>query len=117
MEVKTITYDDLYVGDLQIVADGITLASGQNLVRGAVLGMITATKKYVLSLTAAVDGSQNPVAVLGIDCNATAGDVSTTALFMGEFNAAKCVFGAGHTAATVNAAFRAQSTPIFIRTF
>lgn len=72
--------------------------------------------KYALSLAAAADGSQEPVAVLAIDCDASGGDKSTTAFFGGEFNAAKLVFGTGHTAASVEAALRKADRPIAIRT-
>lgn len=52
----------------------VTLVSGQNLVAGTVLGQITASKKYTQHSPAAADGSQNAVAVLYDNVNATAGD-------------------------------------------
>ena len=77
---------------------------------------VAAVDKYKLSLAAALDGSQVPVAVLAIDCDASGGDKSTTAFFSGEFNAAKMTFGTGHTAASAEAAFRKANVPIAIRT-
>ncbi|WP_422036544.1 head decoration protein [Reyranella sp.] len=77
---------------------------------------VAAADKYVLSLAAATDGSQVPCAVLAIDCDASAGDKSTTAFFSGEFDAAKMTFGTGHTAASAEAAFRKNNVPIAVRT-
>lgn len=42
---------------------------------GAVLGKVTATGKYKLALSAAVDGSQTPVAVLIADVMGNSGDI------------------------------------------
>lgn len=116
METGTYDPNGLLAGDLPAKDDKITLVSGQNLERGAVLGKITASGKYTLSLAAAADGSEDPAAILAIDCNASAGDKSTKAFFMGEFNKDKLTFGTGHTADTANAAFRAAAAPIFVRT-
>lgn len=77
---------------------------------------VAAVDKYVLSLAAALNGSQVPAAILAIDCDASLGDKSTTAYFSGEFNTAKMTYGSGHTAATVEAAFRTGNVPIAIRT-
>lgn len=116
--METATYDPngLLAGDKPILQRTIVLSSGQTLTRGAVLGRITASDEYVLSLAAANDGSEVPACVLAIDCDAATGDKSTTAFFSGEFNAAKLVFGTGHTAATVEAAVRKAGLPIAIRT-
>jgi hypothetical protein len=76
----------------------ITLISGQNLLRGAVLGKITASGKYNLSLSAAVDGSQTPDAILAHDCNASGGDQVTVAYFRGDFNQGALTYGTAHTA-------------------
>lgn len=57
--------------------------------------------KFNKSLAAAVDGSQDPVAVLAKDTDATAADVETVAYETGEFNDNAVTFGTGHTAASV----------------
>ena len=57
--------------------------------------------KYNKSLAAAVDGSQNPVAILFRDTNATAEDLLTKAYRAGEFESASLNLGAGHTVASV----------------
>lgn len=62
--------------------------------------------KYVLSLAAATDGSEVPVAVLAEDADATSADVTTVAYLTGEFNSTAMTFGTGHTAASVEAGLR-----------
>lgn len=84
-----------------LVAKGITLASGQNLQRGAVLGKITASGKYVLSLAAANDGSEKPSVILAQDCDASAADAAAVAYFAGNFNGSALTIGTGHTVASI----------------
>lgn len=94
-----------------ISRDKATLVSGQNLGTGTVLGRITASGKYTLHDPAASDGSQNAVAVLLADCNATAGD--TTALILArlaEVKAALLTFKSGITAPQKATAFSALAT-------
>jgi len=109
----------LVAGDVPLVHRTITLASGQNLKRGAVIGRVTSGGKYKLSLTAASDGSQTPDAILATDVDASAGDVTCAAYFSGEFAdeiiTAASGYGASHTADTVNEAFRAAGREIYIR--
>jgi hypothetical protein len=56
--------------------DEITIASGQDLVAGRVLGRITATGKYIGFDEDAVDGSQTPRGVLWAAVDATDGDAA-----------------------------------------
>lgn len=95
-----------------ILGKGIVLISGQNLTRGAVLGMITASGKYTLSLLASSDGSQNPSVILAQDCDASGGDAAAVAYFDGTFNFSALTLGTGHTEATVTAALRGLSINI-----
>lgn len=83
-----------------------TLLSGQNLVRGAVLGKVTASGKYVLSLAASSDGSQTPSAILVDDTNASAGDKPVLIYTRGDFLSSGLTLGAGHTVATALAALK-----------
>jgi hypothetical protein len=101
--------DLLVGGDHPIRTLGVTIASGQNLLRGALIGKVTATGKFILSLSAAVDGSQNPVGILGEDVNATAGDVVSFEYVAGDFNSNKVTFGTGHTLASVREVLHARS--------
>lgn len=80
-----------------IYGQAVTIISGQNLVAGAVLGMITASSKYNLSLSAAGDGSNVPDAILAADCDASGGDKTAWVYFAGEFNESKLTLGTGHT--------------------
>lgn len=110
----THTHDNLIGGDaVAAVTESIVLDTG-NLTRGALLGRITASGKWVLSASAAADGSQVPRAVLAEDADATAADVTTVAYLSGEFNTAAMTFGAGHTAASVKDGLRGLG--IFLKT-
>lgn len=104
------TPDQLVAGnpDLLLNAPAILL-TGQNLVRGALLGKITASGKYILSLAAAVDGSQTPAGILVDDTNATAADKATLIYTRGDFIADAITYGTGHTAASVAAGLKTQA--------
>jgi Bacteriophage lambda head decoration protein D len=67
---------------------------------------VTGSGKFKMSLAAATDGSQTPVAVLSEDTDASAADVASIAYFQGEFDENEIVFGTGHTAASVRDALR-----------
>lgn len=116
MATATFAPNDLLVSDVPVVTRNITIASGQNLKRGAVIGAITASDKYIKSLAAAEDGSQTPALVLAHDVDATAADVVGAAYASGAFDASKLDIGAGHTAATVEKAFRTAGAPLYVRT-
>ncbi|MBL8518193.1 MAG: head decoration protein [Betaproteobacteria bacterium] len=105
----TFNPDRLIAGPADLILTRqITLISGQNLTRGAVLGKITASGKYNLSLSAAGDGSQTPDAILAEDCNASGGDKVTIAYFKGRFNEDRLTFGTAHTAASTQEGLRAK---------
>ncbi|MCA0404868.1 MAG: head decoration protein [Proteobacteria bacterium] len=116
--METATYDpnDLRVGSYPVASQTVTFASGQNIVRGAVLGKITASGKYVLSASAASDGSQVPIAIAAVAVDATAADTPGPVLLTGEYDASKLVFGAGHDAASVEASLRSRGQAIFLKT-
>lgn len=107
----------LRAGDFPMLSRPVTILTGQNLKRGAVLGVVTASGKYALSASAASDGSQAPKAILAhdVDTATIAGDQVAPAYFTGEFADAMMTFGTGHTQATVDAAFATTGQPIFIR--
>jgi len=89
-----------------LVGRKVLLAAGQNLLRGALLGRVTATGAYVLSAAAASDGSQAPVAVLVHDTDATAAATETLIYERGDFNVAAMTFGAGHSIDSTRDALR-----------
>ncbi|ROL58651.1 head decoration protein [Bacteroidetes/Chlorobi group bacterium ChocPot_Mid] len=65
---------------------GITIASGQNLVRGTCLGKKTEDGKYYKWNTDASDGTQNLAGILGVDTDASEGDEVAFAWVTGDFN-------------------------------
>lgn len=98
--------DQLTAGNVRLTTDTVIFLSGQVLPRGAVLGKITASGKYVLALSAAVDGSQIPVAVAADSVDASAGDVTGGIYLSGELNANALTLGAGITLAAAISALR-----------
>lgn len=100
------TPDSLHAGDFPIRTRKVTIITGQNLVRGAVLGKITASGKFNLSASAAADGSQVPFAVLAEDVDATAADKEAVAYVSGDFNSTALTLGAGHTVASITDGLR-----------
>ncbi|WP_158812054.1 head decoration protein [Beijerinckia sp. L45] len=109
----------LFAGDFPIRARQVTIPAGSNaagtvLERGTILGLVTANGNGIVSVLAATDGSQNPKCILADDIDASTVAVSANAYFTGDFADIKCIFGTGHTAATVNASFAESGQPIFI---
>lgn len=100
--------DRLIAGDMELVPRTITILSGQNLVRGAVLGKITSGGKYVLSLSASSDGSQIPDLILAEDCDASGGDKTAVAYATGVFAQGALTIGTGHTADSIREGLRAK---------
>jgi hypothetical protein len=113
MSTETFTPDALVAGSFDIVTDSATLVSGQNLLRGAVLGKITTGGKLNLSLSAASDGSQTPLAVLAESCDASGGDKTCNIYLTGEFNQDALTIGTAHTAASIKDGLRAKG--IFLK--
>ena len=107
--------DQLIAGPLQLVTDTVTILTGDTATykRGTVLGRITASGKYTLSLSTAEDGSEDPVAILVDDVDATAADVTAGVYLMGEFNATRITHDDSWTLADLKAALRPHS--IFLK--
>ncbi len=99
------TPDRLIAGDFPITTRKVTIDTGV-IVRGSLLGRITATGKYVLSAAAAGDGSEVPLAILADSVDASAADVEAIAYESGEFSEDAIVLGAGHTIASVRDGLR-----------
>jgi hypothetical protein len=106
---ESFTPDQLHTGDFPIRTRDITVLSGQNLTRGALLGRITASGKYVLSLSASVDGSEVPDAILAEDADASGGDKLGIVYIAGDFNQDALIYGTGHSAASVKDTLRGKS--------
>lgn len=107
--------DNLFAGWVQPVNSGSeTIASGQGvLVRGTVLGKITASKKLGKVDSTLSDGSEVIYAILAEDVDATSADVVTPVYYTGEYNKNELVFGGSDTADTH--ATKAREIGIFFK--
>ncbi len=107
--------DQLIAGTLQLVTDTVTILTGStaSYVRGTVLGMITATGKYTLSVKTATDGSQTPAAILVDNIDATTADQLAGVYYMGEFNQNRITFDPSWTIAALKPALRPSA--IFLK--
>ena len=104
----SLTQNTIEASDFPQVTKAETIAAGQNLQRGAVLGRITASGKYVLALSAAEDGSNTPRAILAEDVDASAADAAGTQTYRtGHFKPEHLTFGTGITANSARDGLRA----------
>ena len=104
----TLSHDKLIAGNAHLlVARTVAIKSGQNVTRGAVLGK-DGDGKYLLSLSAANDGSQTPDLILAEDCNASAGEKTALAYARGDFAVQALTIGTGHTAASITEGLRGK---------
>lgn len=106
--------DNLLAGNPHLlIGRKVTIPAGQALKRGAVLGKITASGKYALSLSTANDGSQTPDLILAEDCDASTADKKALAYARGDFNASGLILGASHTVDSILEGLRAKGIAIF----
>lgn len=112
---ETYTPDNLLAGnEFPALTTPVTIAAGQNLARGAVIGELTATPgTFTIVDKDAVDGTQNAKHVLAEAVDATLGALPGVAYETGIFNPAALSLAAGTVAADVTAALRSRS--IFLR--
>lgn len=94
-----------FAGSALTVTEPGTLISGQNLVRGTVLGRIKASGKLTQWAPAASDGSQLAMGVLMLDTNAASADVGCEIYISGIFNTAWLTWPGSVTAAQQAYAF------------
>lgn len=91
MESSLFLPDQLIAGTLQLVTD-TGIITGGVYKRGAVLGVVTASGKYKLSVKTATDGSEAPAAILVDDVDASTTDQNGGLYLMGEFNQNRIIF-------------------------
>ena len=115
MTTESFTPGDLLL-DGPSMTRAVTIKSGADVVRGAVLGRITTGGKYILSDDGASDGSEDPVAIAAEDIEASSADGTGLVWVMGNFDAAKLTFGGTHDADSVETAFRTADLPIRLKT-
>ncbi|WP_308721027.1 head decoration protein [Komagataeibacter xylinus] len=115
MQSVTFVPDQLVAGNCKIVTQPITIGASQTLLRGAVLGKVTATGEYILSVATATDGSEVPCAILVEDVTTAAGATAPgDAYVMGEFNTNYMTYDASWTVATLTEAMRPYA--IYLKT-
>lgn len=83
--VESYSPDNLIIVAPKLPAIAGTLITGQNLVRGAVVGRIAASGKLIECDNAAVDGSEVPVGIMVHDIDATLADKTCQAYADGSF--------------------------------
>lgn len=105
--------DQLVSGPLQLVTDTVILTGAQTYRRGTVMGIITASGKYQISVKTATDGSEVPSAILVDDVDATAADINGGVYLMGEFNGHRMILDTSWDLATIAPALRPFG--IFVR--
>lgn len=82
-------YDNLFAGNVQPQVVGPeTIAKGQKLKRGALLGITDNGNELKLVSKKATDGTNEPYAVLPDDIDTTDGAQITSVYYTGEFNIA-----------------------------
>jgi hypothetical protein len=106
--VSAIVYNQILMPGKDPVFAHFTILTGLTLVKGSVLGAVSASGKLKLSAAAAGDGSEVPMAILMEDLDTTAGDKGFQVLVEGFVNETALTFGAAHTADTVRHNLRAQ---------
>jgi len=85
--------------------DAITVASGQTLEAGSVLGKVTASGKYAIYDNGAADGTEVAVALLVEGVDASAADADGVAIVRGvaEYNLAEVKWDTGALQAEIDA--------------
>lgn len=95
--------DRLIAGDpLGPTTEKVTLtdiSSTGALVRGTVLGQVTADSKFGICLNGSADGSEVARAILAKDADPSSGDVEAMIFRTGQFNQDRLTFGTGTTIA------------------
>ncbi|MBV2180896.1 MAG: hypothetical protein KUL86_06625 [Castellaniella sp.] len=77
------------------------------------INVTDAVGQFILSVKTASDGSQNPVAILADDADASAGPITTGAYVLAEVNARAIAYDASWTIPTLTTALRAVG--IFVK--
>lgn len=103
---SAVTSDNLISGVFPLVTKQFTILSGQNVLRGTLMGKISTGGKLVKSLSTEDDGSEAPHSILVRDVDASTGDKLGEVYLSGQFNQEKIIFGASHTIASTYDALR-----------
>jgi len=107
LRTESFEYDNLIAGDKpRAKAVYATLTDGEVVVRGSLLGVVTADGKLLVSLTAATDGSEVPRYIAAEAASPVGADAQILVYAAGSFNEDRVVYGTAHTAASVKAGLR-----------
>ena len=98
--------DNLILGDIPTISYDETIISGQDVDRGCVMGMITASGKLTACDHTASDGSETPYGVMAEDCDASLADVECGVYVFGHFDSGELTFGGSSTIDDLKAAMR-----------
>lgn len=114
-EIGSITPDNLIVGDkIPILLKGVTLSANQGiLLRGSMIGIVTASGKGKLCDSTSSDGSQIADAILTDDVDTTDADAVAQCYQSGMFNRQALIFGGNDTASQHEAKLREKG--IFLK--
>jgi len=96
-KIGEMSWQEILAGDFPNSTAPVTIASGQNLKLGSVIGRVEATGIFKLVDSEAEDGSEKPYAVLMEDVDATSAQEVGTAYLTGEFIKSKLIFGGSDT--------------------
>lgn len=102
----TLEADNLFAGDFPVADSGRTIAAGQDLKRGTVLGEKTADSQCLKVDSAASDGTQAPTCILAEDVDTTDGAKEAPVYLTGEYSEAALIFGGTDTIDDHRAALR-----------
>ncbi len=91
------------------VDEGVTLALGEELEAGAILGKVGADGTYKLSTASASDGSEVPSAILLEDVDASASAMEVPVLLGGKVDENLLVLGSGHTLDSIRNTLREKN--------
>lgn len=105
--------DQLIAGNLKLVTEQVTVASG-TLIRGTVVGRVTASGNYIASVATATDGSQVPAGIVVDTIDASSAPAQGAIYVMGEFNSNYMTYDASWTLSALTAAARPNN--LFIKT-
>ena len=102
------TPDKLFAGHVMplVTEKGVVASGAGSVVRGTVMGRITASGKLVPVDSGSVDGSEVPYGIICDTVDATAADVPCALYMTGEFNEAALTFGGTDDADTHRVALR-----------
>jgi len=107
--------DQLIAGNLKLVTRDVTIGENQTLPRGAVVGQVTASGQFILSVATATDGSQNPLGIIVDTVTTGASATGAGSIYeMGEFNSNYLTYDPSWNVTSLTNAFRNVS--IFIKT-